>query len=44
MGQLLSVLGLLYVRNCDRDKVIDDLTLFPPYPVSCIFRCFVCCR
>ena len=35
MGQLFSILGLLYVRNCNREKVINDLSLFPPYPVYC---------
>ena len=36
MGQLMSILGLLYVRDCDTKLVINDLTLFPPYPVFCM--------
>ena len=33
MGQLMSIMGLLYVRDCDTKQVVNDLTLFPPYPV-----------
>ncbi|KAK8829043.1 hypothetical protein WA556_005600 [Blastocystis sp. ATCC 50177/Nand II] len=33
MGQLMSIIGLLYVRDCDTKQVVNDLTLFPPYPV-----------
>lgn len=36
MGQLMSIMGLLYVRDCDTKQVVNDLTLFPPYPVFCI--------
>ena len=36
MGQLLSIFGLLYIRNCDVMKVVDDVSLFPPYPKYCM--------
>lgn len=32
----MSIVGLLYVRDCDPKQIVNDLTLFPPYPVFCI--------
>ena len=37
MGQLFSICGLLYIRDCDVMKVVDDISLFPPYPKYCMF-------
>ena len=35
MGQLMSIVGLLYVKDCNLSEVIDCLSLFPPYPQYC---------
>lgn len=41
MGQLMSILGVLYIKNCNISETVDCLSLFPPSPPYC--RVFVVC-
>lgn len=38
MGQLMSIIGLFYVKDCNVSEVVDSLSLFPPYPQFCWLR------